>query len=76
MQDTISLIVKGNKFQAARAAADLGIPMAFVRETKHNETIGRVHSAWHHEIVNWYNQDVGNFAPFPIGTLLHYSFKE
>jgi hypothetical protein len=42
---TISVIVKGNKFQAAKAMADANVPFAYQRELSgpwHAETIGLV----------------------------------
>jgi hypothetical protein len=69
---TLSLIVKGNKFQAARAAADRGIGFAFVREVKHGdsvETVGRCGSDQRDKVVRWFAEGSMQ-APFPVGTLL------
>jgi hypothetical protein len=72
---TLSLIVKGDKFQAARAAADRGIGFAFVREVRHEgtvETVGLSGSEQRDKIVRWFGEGTMQ-APFPIGTLLLYT---
>ena len=68
-----TLVVKGNKFQAAHAAGERGIPAAFLRETATDTilaTRANVSSlaAWlaeHNPLVPGYG--------FPDGTLLIYS---
>lgn len=52
----LSLIVKGNKFQAARAAADRGIPFAFVRETAWGETVGKANYMAEPQVAAWFNE--------------------
>lgn len=63
--------VKGNKFQAARAAADRGIPFAFQHETSHGETVGRIPVDYLPALCAWLCEP--GVAPYPIGTLLIYS---
>jgi hypothetical protein len=68
----LSLIVKGDKFQAARAAADRGIYFCFVREVRHEgtvETVGLSGSEQRDKIVRWFGEGTMQ-APFPVGTLL------
>ena len=67
----LCLIVKGNRYQAARAAADRGIPFAFVRETN-NETVGLTAEIKFTEVSQWFGE-APSHAPFPIGTLLLYT---
>jgi hypothetical protein len=71
----LSLIVKGNKFQAARAAADRGIYFCFVREVRHEgtvETVGLSGSEQRDKIARWFGEGSMR-APFPAGTLLLYT---
>jgi hypothetical protein len=69
---TMTIIVKGDKFAAAQAAAARGIPFAFICETQHGETIGRVSLDYRADVLKWFLEPPGN-APFPVGTLLHCS---
>ena len=71
----LSLIVKGNKFEAARAAAARGIAFAFVREVKGFQTVGLSSEAQRDKIASWFGEAPLE-APFPIGTLLHYHERE
>jgi len=66
-----SLIVKGNKHQAARAAANRGIPFAYVRQTD-TETVGLAPEIRFTEIAAWFGEAPLN-APYPVGTLLLYT---
>lgn len=50
----ISLIIKGDKFTAARHAAARLVPLVFVRETKFGETIGRVSSYYEADCRAWF----------------------
>ena len=45
----LALAVKGNRYQAERAAVNRGIPFAVQRESLHGETIGV--AAW--SILSW-----------------------
>ena len=72
---TISVIVKGGRFVAAQAATIRRLPMAFVRETEHGETIGRIGDQFYERVARWYLEDI-RAEPgkgFPAGSLLHYS---
>jgi hypothetical protein len=68
---THQVIVKGNRFQAARAAADRGIPFAFVTEWK-GYTIGRVGDQHLESVSDWFCEPSITGEPFPVGTCLHY----
>lgn len=70
----LSLIVKGNRFAAARAAADRRIPAVFVRETK-GETILHVGEQFERDVGEWFNADVHG-APYPVGALLAWTYLE
>ena len=61
------LIVKGNKFQAARAAAERGLPLAFENEND-GLTVGLTVSTVD-ELNAWVCEDTKP-APFPVGSLL------
>jgi hypothetical protein len=75
------VLIKGNKFEVAKACADRGIPFAFKFEHypwkagKFVETSGLVPSDYHAEIASWFIS-APHEAPFPVGTVLHYSFKD
>jgi len=66
------LIVKGNKFQAAQAAADRGIPMVYDHESAPApdmiETIGL--SSATEDALNAWLIEPPTQAPYPVGTLL------
>ena len=73
---TLSLIVKGDKFQAAKAASARGIPFVFSHEVRtklhgRTETVGKVGDQFKDVVRAWYHEE--NSAPFPIGTLLAWS---
>ncbi len=67
----LSVIVKGNRHQAAIAAANRGIPFVFVRETSDPWTIGRVGVQHEHKVQRWFCEL--DAAPFRVGTCLLYS---
>jgi hypothetical protein len=67
---TLSLIVKGDRFQAALAAADRGIPAVFVRQIE-RETILQVSGAFRDYVARWFHEP--GQAPFPPGTLLSFA---
>lgn len=69
----LSLIVKGTRYQAARAAADRGIPFAYVRETD-TETVGHVDSAHRDRVLAWFTEP--GAPPYPAGSLLLYHDEE
>jgi hypothetical protein len=70
------LIIKGNKYQAAKAAADRGLGFAFQNEVTHLasngdslgvETVGLTEAL--ETVLNaWFLEDAT--APYPVGTLL------
>lgn len=69
-----SLIVKGDRFQAARAAADRGIPLSYVREIRDSGptlTVGR--SSASVDALNQWVCEAPHAAPFPVGSLLYWS---
>lgn len=55
----LSLIIKGNRFQAAKAAAKRGVPMTFVLETLNGETVGRASIEHMDAIRAWYGETCG-----------------
>lgn len=65
----ITMIVKGTKFEAARAAADRGIPFVFFAETK-NETAGKCAPWFMDKVAAWFMEP--GKAPYPPGALLLY----
>jgi hypothetical protein len=70
---TIHLLVKGDKFTAAKVAAERGIPFKVVREHRyHFETFGETDGAHRRAVVEWFC-DGNDRSPFPIGTLLLYT---
>lgn len=75
--DKIRCIIKGDKFQAAKAAADRGIPFVFDHELPGpvvSETRGDVPSSYHDKVAEWYCEDsYHQMGGYPIGTLLFYS---
>ncbi len=67
-----SLVVKGNRFQAAKAASDRGIAFAFKREVKYGDTVGSSPASQRDKIRLWMDEEVQVNTPLPIGTLLTY----
>jgi len=67
----LSLIVKGNRFEAARAAADRGIPAVFKVETN-SETVLLVGDQHEEAVALWFCED-SYPAPYPVGACLFYS---
>lgn len=74
-----SLVVKGNKFQAAKAASDRKIAFAFESETNEH-TIGLSPGSQRQKIYKWSQENIqyeGGSAihnpPYPIGALLIWS---
>lgn len=72
------LIVKGNKFEAAKAAARRGIPFVFDNELSgvvkgEVMTVGRT-NADIGLLNSWFIEDMmgKNRAPYPIGSLLYW----
>jgi hypothetical protein len=68
----VYLIVKGNRFEAAQAAAERGVPFVFSRELEH-ETAGCTSDDMWDKAAAWFQEDVACKAPFPVGSLLHYA---
>jgi hypothetical protein len=70
----LALAVKGNRYQAERAAVNRGIPFAVQRESRYGETIG-VTAMEHLERVRaWHGENEGDSdAALPIGALLCWS---
>jgi hypothetical protein len=65
------LIVKGNKFVAARAAADRGIPFVFDREVR-GETTGGYTTASEIELNEWMVESIS--PPYKNGDLLFWTY--
>lgn len=72
--DHISLIVKGDKFTAAKVAADRGIPAAFVSEQRSFTVLNCGIDFWR-EVSDWFNADLGFKGPFAAGSLLLFSYR-
>jgi len=70
----ISLLVKGNREQALSAARSRKIQVRTVleRTSARTETILHCSSLDSPSVIRWYCEDPGD-APFPPGTLMHYS---
>jgi|SRR2546422_10629230 len=71
----LSVIVKGDRFHAAMAAAERGIPFAFKTETR-TETVGRIPYAYLDCVAAWFASDADHGAPYPVGSCLLYSTVE
>jgi hypothetical protein len=65
------VIIKGNKFEAARAAADRGIPLVFTREVD-GDTLGRANATV--DELNAWLCSPPSAPPYPAGSLLHWYF--
>ena len=65
--DVKVLIVKGDKFQAAKAAADHGVPFVFMDEITGRSTLGST-TVDVDTLNNWFCETIE--APYPAGTLL------
>ena len=87
----LSLIVKGNKLEAARAAANRAIPFVFVREVRTTLGVDETATATFCEVLavvavgltgDQHREKVARWfvahytPPFPAGTLLSYTTKE
>jgi hypothetical protein len=73
----MTIIVKGNRHAAARAAADRGIPFAFLREVD-GWTVGDAGDAHLDAVAAWLAEP-GETAPgigYRDGTCLHYVVRE
>ncbi len=71
----IRCVVKGDKFQAARAAADRGNPFEFDNEGRGaTETRGDVPNSHLDLVAEWYSETkfTEMLSGFPVGTLLFY----
>lgn len=64
------LVVKGSRFQAARAAADRNVPFVFDRENG-SETLGRSNASIE-SLTRWLCEEPRE-APYPAGALLWYN---
>jgi hypothetical protein len=70
---TLRLVVKGDMFTAARAAAARGVPFTFIRENN-GETIGRTGDQHRKAVEAWFAEPPRD-APFPAGALLHFLWE-
>lgn len=66
------LEIQGSRHDAARAAADRGIPFVFKRETALARTIGETSEDFRKKALDWYEENGGGdqLAPFAPGTLI------
>lgn len=71
----ITLVVKGNRFAAAKTATNRGIPFVFVDNTGHGETIGRTGMRFKYLVGAWYHESASKTFPNSraIGDLLAWS---
>lgn len=69
---SISLIIKGNKRQAKKAADNHGVAITVLREVFHTrervETVALTVNEYGPLVGRWFNES--DRAPFPVGTLL------
>jgi hypothetical protein len=65
---TISLIVKGNRFEAMVAATQRGIPFVFCEQHR-DEVVAWTGEQHRDKVVAWF-AEAPHAAPFPVGTLL------
>lgn len=75
----MTLIVKGNRYQASRAAADRQIPAAFVWEiTRANQSVLWVADRWTPELTRWFAEPTVAVPGegHPPGTLLSFHKTE
>jgi len=72
------LTVKGDKYKAARAAADRGIPFAFRSEVpKCGWTVGTVGNEYWDKVSSWFHDCPKPLPqPAPPGTLLLYRHEK
>jgi hypothetical protein len=75
----LSLLVKGNRFEAAKAASARNIPFVFVREHYPQglprdciETFGHVSREHWDKVSQWFHGSDTETAPYAPGTLLHF----
>lgn len=64
----ITLVIKGNRHQAMKAATCRKLAFKFQRETKYGETVGYVSDIEMDSVRRWYNEP--GDAPYPVGALL------
>ena len=68
----IYLIIKGNAREAIAGAHRHNIQISIIRVTQRGrETTATAHDLDREKIIAWFNVD--ERAPFPVGTLLHWS---
>lgn len=69
-----TLVIKGDRFQAAKAAANRGVAMVFLRELKDTlspQTVGATDASV--ETLNRWLCEPEGPPPFPVGSLLIWS---
>lgn len=74
MATVLKVIVKGDKFAAARAASARGLPFAFKKESIYAgdwTTIGLVGVQWEDVVRAWFSEPAQ--PPYPEGTCLFYN---
>lgn len=67
----ISVVIKGTRAEALRAGHQRGIPLRFVRETSHGESVCIADMSYRKEVAKWYS--TFGAAPLPTGTPLFFS---
>jgi hypothetical protein len=69
------MLVKGGRFDAARAATTRGIPFAFVDETRDESepaiTVGKCNADWVDKVRAWFGEPP-MASPYPVGACLHF----
>jgi len=69
---TTTLLVKGSTGDAAAAAAEHSITMAYIGLSADAECTLWETNAPYEKVAGWFNAPPRS-APFPVGTLLHFS---
>jgi hypothetical protein len=76
--DRLSVVVKGTKWDAVRAASERGIPFVFQHEVGASDTssltvtVGEVPESYRDKVAAWFGEPPLD-APFPLGACLVYS---
>ncbi len=70
----LSLLVKGTMAEATNSATKHNIPWSVMVGRTHAsvESVIHVSDQFRDNVVAWFNEPPGK-APYPVGTLLHYS---
>ena len=71
-EEEISLIVKGNQFEAYAHSLVRGIPCRVVHQFV-SETRLSINSFFHRQVQEWYLEDQNDEAPYRVGSVLYYA---